>query len=143
MLFGFFIHPISLFSFNIKAMEKWFLVRTTDNSLVLEEDTTQGLTEQHFDVPKEQKREIKKHKTIKMRNSDIAKLYLSRVFKCLYSKRNWDKSGKLNDLYEQGQRKVTENMDIRIIVQRMGEFQILLENTMMTQKTKYLIHHAA
>ena len=34
LLFGFFLFPIAEFSFNIKAMKKWYFVRTNDSDLV-------------------------------------------------------------------------------------------------------------
>lgn len=34
MMFGFFMFPINEFSFNIKAMKKWFMVYTKDNDLL-------------------------------------------------------------------------------------------------------------
>lgn len=38
LVFGFFIYPISKFSFNVAAIEKWFLVRTSDASLFKQTD---------------------------------------------------------------------------------------------------------
>ena len=34
LLFGFFMFPISEFSFNMKAMKKWFIVSTNNEDLV-------------------------------------------------------------------------------------------------------------
>jgi hypothetical protein len=53
LLFGFFIYPISRFSFNIKAMENWFMVRTSDNSLFkIGDEEKKNTDELDFDLPK-------------------------------------------------------------------------------------------
>jgi hypothetical protein len=80
LLFGFFLFPIAEFSFNIKAMKKWFLLATTDDNLVEKKCSENKVIVDDIDLPKMQKREISKHKKIKISTEDQIKLYLSRVF---------------------------------------------------------------
>jgi hypothetical protein len=59
-------------------------------------------------------------------------LYLSRMFGCFFSEGCWDKKTKLNNLYNQAEKKIEENLDLLNIVGKLRQFDILLENTMMT-----------
>jgi hypothetical protein len=71
LLFGFFMFPISEFSFNIKAMKKWFIVCTTDNNLVKKcHELNHDVIVDDIDVPKIHKKEISKHKKIKISLGD-------------------------------------------------------------------------
>lgn len=69
LLFGFMIYPISNFSFNIVAMKRWFLVRTSDKGVVEKEDAAMVYNDE-FTMTREQKKEIKKHKKIILKPMD-------------------------------------------------------------------------
>lgn len=141
LVFGFFVFPYSEFSFNIKAMKKLFFVRTKneDNFLNICEDHK----DEEFDMklPKESLKEINMHHKIKLKKKDACKLYFSRI--CGRGFRRFYDADKLNSMYEQGEVKLNEHLDVIQIVDKVRQFEILLENTrMISEQTKYLIKHA-
>jgi hypothetical protein len=134
LLFGFFMFPISEFSFNVKAMKKWFLARTRDQNL-LKASEEHLVDNEDFKVPESQREEIEKHQKINVRFKDQLRLYFYRMgkywrcFRCCW--KCWGNKEKLDRLYEEGAKKIALNLDIKLIVQKLRTIDILLENSLM------------
>lgn len=107
LMFGFFMFPISEFSFNIKAMKKWFLLNTSKENLVEKCDNlAHDCINSEIHIPKHINIDIKRHKKIRVSMMDQYKLYCFRNFKCLFCTRCWMKKDKLNEMYEKGLKKL-------------------------------------
>lgn len=142
ILFGIIIFPFSEFSFNIKAIQKLFYVRTrNDDFIMLCDRHTDNNMNESMNLPKDSVKEINLHKTIKLKNRDMCRLFfqrgLSSCCKAVLQK------SRLTSMYEQGQEKLNENLDIIRVVEKLNQYEILMMNTqMISQQTKYLIDHA-
>jgi len=69
-------------------------------------------------------------------------LYASKACRCIFPYKAWKKREKFQDLYDKGEKKMAELLDINEIVKKLRSIDILLENSIMNKKTKFLIQHA-
>lgn len=145
--FGFFLFSISEHSFVMTASQKLFFARTQDGGLFLqnEEPNSKYLNQANFpgDTSKREMDELKKHRYIDVSLADNIMLYFSRIFGVVCSNCCFSKKFKLQKLYEEGEEKLSNELDIVKILKTLRDMKILLKGTLLSDPgTKFHVKHA-
>lgn len=121
VLFGFFMFPISNFSFVLQASRSMYFARTKDNSLFEKAidkeliEKLQKFEQLPLDATFKEEKEIKKHHIIRVSMANKVKLYFSRLtsgicFLC------WRKRDKFHRLYQESDKKIAHALDVVKII---------------------------
>lgn len=112
LLFGFFLFPISEYSYVMRATSRLFLARTKENDLFAKTNTedrhstkfAKKVDKSLLNVDNKNdddlKKEMKKHRVIKISFLDNLKLYVSKILGCEFLDRCFWKRNKLMKLYD-------------------------------------------
>jgi hypothetical protein len=146
LMFGFFMYPINEFSFNMRAMKRWFVVSTTEKDLMMHSiNHNHDKIPSNINIPEDVKKEIRKNKCIKFSIEDQIRLYLGRLlqqyscnFLCKCFSRRYTQ---LNSIYNMGTAKIDENLDIKEIIKKLRCIDIMMVNSVLTEDIKYLVRH--
>ena len=126
LLFGFFLYPIAEFEFNLEALKHFFLARTSDNEM-MEHQCKSFTKEPAFKIAKDKRKEIRLHKQIHLRVSDMVKLYIARLLGRCFPTCCWKKKDKFIKLYEEGEQRIQELFDLTRLVKTIRINKILIE----------------
>ena len=70
-------------------------------------------------------------------------LYFSEMMGCLFPSRLFPNREKFEYLYNDGVGRIEEALDITKMIKKLTTHDILLENSLLTDKAKFLIQHNA
>ena len=86
------------------------------------------------------KKEIEKHRKIELNTKTSLKLYLWNLCSCLEAKKN-SQIKKLQRLYQAGEERLEEELNIVKIIKNLKNLRILTKNKFIDPKTQVLINH--
>jgi hypothetical protein len=140
--FGFFLFPISEHSFYIKAINKMFLARSTDKSLFAPPKTGDLTKAKKLAEDKEIAAEIENHHPVHIRFLDSVRLFIANQLGCLFCNCLWSKKRQYQRLYDKGQERIEEQLDIVKLLRNLKDMNILLKSSLMSKKVLFDIQHA-
>ena len=115
LIFGAFLFPVSEFSFVVEAMKRFFLAKTVDEDLLLDNDDpdenklkSKHLNPDNFpdDLTEERKSELALHRHIHLSIIDQMALYFANKFGLLFPCPCWTKRVKLQRLYRRSDMRI-------------------------------------
>lgn len=145
--FGFFLFSVSEHSFIMTASQKLFFARTGDDKVFVEnsKSASKYLSKDKYpdDATKHEINELDKHRHIKIHLVDNIMLYFSRILGVFCSKCCFSKKDKLQRLYDEGEDKLSMELDIVKILKTIRDMKILVKGTLMNDEdTKFQVKHA-
>jgi hypothetical protein len=156
IVLGTFLYPISEHSFILKALSKLYMARTRDGQLLHkdkcnhteaehlekdEENDQKGQVKRKRRLSKAEKREIDKHRFIKISIKDSVMLYVSEILGRCFCDFCWSKKKKLQKLKAQGADKIEGELNIVKIMNYLRNFKVVLKNSLLTKDVKDKIKH--
>lgn len=92
-------------------------------------------------MSKAEKREIDRHRVIKISIKDSFMLYTSEIFGRCFCDFCWSKKKKLQKLKEMGADKIEGELNIVKIMNYLRNFKVVLKNSLLTKDVKEKIKH--
>ena len=142
LAFSIFLSSVSKHSFVLKAVKKMYLGRTGDQRL-FKQKKKKWERGDGYDSPDRIKKEIDKHRKIRVRLVDSLKLFWANSrFGCCCSPKLWKNVHKFKKLYRVGENRIEKELNIVKIMKNIKDIKICLRNSIMDDRTKYEIRHS-
>ena len=120
-VFGFIFFPFSEHNYIIRALQKLYMARTTNDKIF----KRRRIDTKEFNLSKKDHGEIKSHKAIKLSSVKFLKLYFNRLFSVFVDNQFWNclskEQRKLMKLVDKGQALIEESLDIVNLIRNLRE----------------------
>ena len=130
------LKPLSRFSYQISALNKLYLVRTTDKQIFKMSQSNQNMDDKKMKLPSEFEHtkvasEVAFHYPVSLGLQNFVYLYILRSCCCSCfrnknnkTRKNLSTKDKLNKLYEEGQKKFAKELSIERILKQLRNLRI-------------------
>ena len=136
LAFGFFLYPIAEHSFNVKASQKLFLARTSDDNLLKKKESKYTKEENFPESVKSDPsvlKEVRKHRAIALKPHDNILLYLANTLGWFFPPKIWSKQKKLQYMLEEAADRIEAKLNIVKMAKNQTDLKVLMRNSMLNE----------